>query len=165
MTVDDQTLLGNHLTELVRARELLARIVRVIDLAKPCAIGLDIFLREPRPNDLATVALIAAIKEAKMPIAMGAADRPISMTLESKAYQNWLPKQMGKTTDFVNLRYEQSDKVVRTATTPGGIAGSIPKKRTRARSFSTWQPMNYQYPRRPPNRRRTYWRSREVKLC
>lgn len=92
-------------------RGLLARIVRALDAAEPKAIGLDFyFTRRTEPDKDAE--LIAALREAKAPIVIGALDARGKLADRQQEVQRAFAKESGRPAGYINLRTEP-DGIVR----------------------------------------------------
>lgn len=101
-------------------RGLLARIVAGIDACEPAAIGIDIFFLKKTDSEK-DEALIAALRQAKAPIVLGAIDERGELKDFQRTFQAEFIKRAGRPAGYLNLRHERDDVVRYTASPmPGG---------------------------------------------
>ncbi len=92
-------------------RGLLARLVDAIDAAGPRAIGVDIFFLK-KTEEAKDEALIAALRDAKAPVVLGAIDERGELSAERVQFQADFLARTGREAGYLNLRTEK-DGVVR----------------------------------------------------
>jgi adenylate cyclase len=100
---------------------LLARVVAAVDAAGPKVIGIDVLFVRPQDNE---DALVAAIKSARAPVVMAAADERIALDAEQRETQRSILRQAGRPAGYANLATER-DYIVRFKAEPA--PGSIYK--------------------------------------
>lgn len=104
-------------------RGLLARIVRALDATEPKAIGLDFYFTR-RTEPAKDAELIAALREAKAPVVIGALDSRGKLGERQQQVQREFAKDTGRPSGFINLRTEP-DGIVRFRAGPAAD-GEIP---------------------------------------
>ena len=105
-------------------RGLLARVVRAVDAAGAKAIGVDVvFLKRTDPDK--DDGLVAAIREAKAEVLLGADDERGRLEPFQREFQTEFIGRTGRTAGYLNLR-RQPDDVVRYTARPNP-GGAYPK--------------------------------------
>lgn len=102
-------------------RGLLAKVITAIDAAGAKAIGIDVFfLKKTEPEKDA--ALVAAIRNAKARIVLGAIDERGALEPFQREFQTAFLNGTGRQVGYLNLRHEADDVVRYTASpAPGSV--------------------------------------------
>ncbi len=110
VSINDDLISDLKITRSPLDRGMLANLVRAIDSAGPCVIGLDLFFPWATAND---EELLVTLRRAKAKVILGAADERYDMPYPSRLQQTRFIRASGKDAGFLNLNQDDIDGVVR----------------------------------------------------
>lgn len=112
--INNKTLEGYKYTS-PTPRDLIAKVVRAVDDAKPSVIGLDFYFIKPTDKD---DELVATVRSTRAPLVIGAVDRRYpQFSAEEFAFQKKLLSATGRQAGYNELKHEKDD-IVRNMAAP-----------------------------------------------
>lgn len=111
--ISNKTLAGYRYTS-PTPRDLIAKVVRTVDAAKPSVIGLDFYFIRPTDADRE---LVDQLRKTEAPVVIGAVDRRYPQFSASEfAFERDFLKSTGREAGYNELKHEKDDVVRYTAT-------------------------------------------------